>query len=79
MRSVVIYDSQYGNTRAVAEAIAAELHAAGAVEVVSARTGTVELRSDLRLLVVGGPTQAHGMTRPLRTNWTRSSVRASVE
>ena len=67
MKSVVIYDSQYGNTQALAEAIAAELKMAGAVEVENARTGTVELPSDLVLLVVGGPTQAHGMTRPLRT------------
>jgi flavodoxin len=67
MKSVVIYDSQYGNTQALAEAIAAELKMAGAVEVENARTGTVELPSDLGLLVVGGPTQAHGMTRPLRT------------
>jgi flavodoxin len=66
MKSVVIYDSQFGNTQALAEAIAAELKAAGAVAVENARTGTVELPSDLELLVAGGPTQAHGMTRPLR-------------
>jgi flavodoxin len=66
MKSVVIYDSQYGNTRQIAEAIAAELKAAGRVEVENARMGTVELPSDLELLVAGGPTQAHGMTRPLR-------------
>ena len=62
MKSVVVYDSQYGNTQALAEAIAAELQATGAVEVEHARTGTVELPSDLGLLIVGGPTQAHGLT-----------------
>jgi flavodoxin len=66
MQSVVIYDSQYGNTQALAEAIAAELQAAGAVEVENARSGAVELPADLALLVVGGPTQAHGVTAPLR-------------
>jgi flavodoxin len=67
MKSVVIYDSQYGNTRALAEVIAAELETAGPVQIENAHTGTVDLPSDLVLLVVGGPTQAHGMTRPLRT------------
>ena len=66
MKSVVIYDSQFGNTQALAEAIAAELKAAGAVEVENARTGPVELPSDVVLVVVGGPTQAHGVTGPLR-------------
>ena len=67
MKSVVIYDSQYGNTQALAEAIAAELKTAGPVSIENARTGTVDLPPDLELLIVGGPTQAHGMTRPLRT------------
>jgi flavodoxin len=67
MQSVVIYDSEYGNTQALAEAIAAELEIAGTVQIQNARTGTVALPSDLGLLVVGGPTQAHGVTPPLRT------------
>jgi flavodoxin len=66
MKSVVIYDSQYGNTRHLAEVIAAELEVAGNVEVQNARTGRLGLPSDLELLVVGGPTQAHGVTHPVR-------------
>ena len=56
MRSVVIYDSQYGNTRLLAEAIAAELEAVGTVDIENARNEDVTLPPDLTLLVVGGPT-----------------------
>lgn len=66
MQSVVIYDSQYGNTQALAEVIAAELEAAGPVQIENARTGTFELPPGLGLLVVGGPTQVHAVSPPLR-------------
>jgi flavodoxin len=66
MRSVVIYDSQYGNTRLLAEAIAAELAAVGTVDIENARNEDVTLPPDLTLLVVGGPTQVHGVSPPLR-------------
>ena len=33
MKSLVIYDSQYGNTRLLAEAIASELEAVGTVAI----------------------------------------------
>jgi flavodoxin len=66
MKSLVIYDSQYGNTRRLAEAIAAELGAVGTVEIENARDKDVTLPPDLTLLVVGGPTQVHGVSPPLR-------------
>ena len=55
--AVVVYESIYGNTRAIAEAIAEGL---GGAEVVPVnRAGNVQ---DADLLVVGGPTHMHGMT-----------------
>jgi Flavodoxin len=64
MRAVVVYESMYGNTRAVAEAIGDGLRTE-AVDVtvvpVSAADGALANGADL--LVVGGPTHAHGMTR----------------
>jgi hypothetical protein len=58
MNAIVIYESVYGNTRDVANAIATGLGGATVVSVADA--GTVAPGSDL--IVVGGPTHIHGMT-----------------
>ncbi len=57
MDAIVVYESVYGNTRAIAEAIAVGLGATAVVPVHQAavREGTVDL------LVVGGPTHVHGL------------------
>jgi flavodoxin len=57
VNALVVYESIYGNTRAVAEAIAEGLGGAVVRSVHEAdASGPVEL------LVVGGPTHMHGMT-----------------
>jgi len=56
-RAVVVYESMYGNTRAVAEAIAAGL---GAVAVPVHEASPAAL-AGAGLIVVGGPTHMHGM------------------
>jgi flavodoxin len=66
VKSVVIYDSEFGNTRQIAEAIASELSVAGAVLVENARCESLRLPADVDLLVVGGPTQVHGVSPQLR-------------
>ena len=55
MSAVVVYESVYGNTRAIAEAIADGLGGASVVPV--SRAGVPEAD----LLVVGGPTHMHGL------------------
>jgi hypothetical protein len=63
MRALVVYESMFGNTRTIAEAIAAGLSAHLSVETVevgSAGTGF----DGVGLLVVGGPTHAFGLSRP---------------
>lgn len=63
MRSVVVYESIYGNTHAIATAIGKGLEGAGPVEVLAAeRAGRQEL-DGVDLVVVGGPTHGHGMSR----------------
>jgi hypothetical protein len=62
MRALVVYESMFGNTHAVAEAIAAGLSQSYAVEVLAVGEVTPEHVAGLDLLVVGGPTHAHGMT-----------------
>jgi hypothetical protein len=63
LKASVVYESMYGNTHSIAEAIAEGLGSAGAVDVVSAEEAARMDLSGLDLLVVGGPTHAHGMTR----------------
>lgn len=61
MKIVVVYESLYGNTKTIAEAIAEGLHDAGEVMLGSIdeiRPGDV---LDAALLVAGGPTHIHGM------------------
>src|SRR5579884_2522670 len=61
MRSLVVYDSWFGNTRRVAEEIAGGLAQAGEVEVVSVDEPLPPL-ADVDLLVVGAPTHVHGLS-----------------
>ena len=59
MNVVVIYESVYGNTRAIAEAIAEGLGGADVVPVHEASEASELDRTEL--LVVGGPTHVHGL------------------
>ena len=64
MKAVVVYESMFGSTRTVAESVAAGLReAAFDVVAVPVRAATPELVRSADLLVVGGPTHAHAMTR----------------
>ena len=57
MNAIVVYESVYGNTRAIAEAIAEGMGGVAALPVHEA-TGHDEI---VDLLVVGGPTHIHGL------------------
>jgi flavodoxin len=63
----VVYDSKFGNTEKIAQAIAARLEGAGPVWLGSIdKVGSIDA-SDVDLLVVGGPTHGHGTSVPMRT------------
>lgn len=62
MRALVVYESMFGNTRAVAQAIAEGIATLMPVEAVEVRSAPTEVPPEVVLLVVGGPTHAHGMT-----------------
>jgi Flavodoxin len=64
MRALVVYESMYGNTHAVAVNIAAGLSARHDVTLVPVTRATPELVAAADLLVVGGPTHMHGMSSP---------------
>lgn len=62
MRSIVVYESMFGNTHQVAEQIAASLDDLGDVRVEATKSITPAEAADVELLVVGGPTHMHGMS-----------------
>lgn len=64
MNNLIVYESAWGNTRAIAEAIATGLPREPPAEVVpvSAAPPLQDLQVDL--LVVGAPTHAFGLSRP---------------
>jgi flavodoxin len=63
MRAVVVYESMYGNTHLVADAIGAGLSTALNVSVVPVSQASQAVLADASLVVVGGPTHVHGMSR----------------
>jgi hypothetical protein len=65
MKSVVVYESIYGNTAHVAEAIAAGLREYGDVVLLPAGEEVRDALTDADLLVLGGPTHIHGMSSSL--------------
>ena len=71
MRAVIVYESMYGNTHAVANSVAEGLRdEACDVTVVPVGRATEELTGHCDLLVVGGD-HVHGLSRPS----TRKSAR----
>ena len=63
MRALVVYESMFGSTHLIAEAIAEGLRTEADVQV--SRVGDApKMVDDVELLVVGGPTHAWGMSRP---------------
>lgn len=63
MRAVVVYESMYGNTHQVADAIGAGLAPAFEVLVVPVSQASPAVLDGADLVVVGGPTHMHGMSR----------------
>jgi len=70
MGALVIYESMYGNTKRVAEAIGEGLREHMEVALVEVSDAPTLIDPAVDLLVVGGPTHVHGMT----TVRTRASV-----
>jgi hypothetical protein len=64
MQALVVYESMFGDSRAIAEAVAAGLSGEMAVNVVEVGAAPASVDRDVDLLVVGGPTHAFGMSRP---------------
>lgn len=76
MQALVIYESMYGNTHLIADAVATGLSEGGTdATVVAVGDAEPDHVAAADLVVVGGPTHAHGMSRKT----TRQSAIADVE
>jgi hypothetical protein len=64
MRALVVFESLFGNTATIGESVAASLRALGLESEARPVTGVDPASTaEVDLLIVGGPTHAHGMSR----------------
>jgi flavodoxin len=66
MHTLVIYDTKFGNTAKIAEAIARGAGARGSVSLLDTAEAAQPLAERPDLLIVGGPTQKRGPSPALR-------------
>jgi flavodoxin len=66
MRTVVVYDSKFGNTEKIADAIARGVGSLGTVSVMDTAEAVERPAERPDLLLVGGPTQKRAATPALR-------------
>jgi flavodoxin len=71
MQSIVIYTSRYGNTEKIAEAIAAVLRSTGPTLLCSVDEAPERLPEEIDLVVIGGPTESHGMPEAFKRYFDR--------
>jgi flavodoxin len=78
MRALVVYESMFGNTMKVAEAIASGLASRLTAELAEVGKAPTTLPEDVGLLVLGGPTHAFGMTRASTRDDAKKQAEDSV-
>lgn len=78
MHAIVVYESMYGNTRHVAEAIARGIDDSGTARVVPVSMAEAVRLAEFDLVVVGGPTHLHGMSRASTRHTADDAATASA-
>jgi Flavodoxin len=63
-RALVIFESMFGNTRTIAEAVAEGLSSRFVTDLSEVSLAPTRVAEDVSLVVIGGPTHAFGLTRP---------------
>lgn len=76
MHALVVYESMFGNTQAIAKAVASGLSSGLETDIVEVGAAPRVFNDDIDLLVVGGPTHAFGMSRP---GTRKTAVEQAVE
>ena len=65
MKSLVIFESRFGNTALIARAVADALRERGSSRLLAVEDATATDLEGIDLLAVGGPTHAHGISAAL--------------
>ncbi len=78
MKVLVVYDSVYGNTEKIAQAIGAALGSHGDVKVVRVGEAKLEHLAGLDALLVGSPTHG-GRPTPAMQAWLKALARDSLK
>lgn len=63
MRALVVYESMFGNTRRIAQAIADGIRDGADVALTDVVDAPADVPDDVDLVVVGGPTHVFSMSR----------------
>lgn len=71
MKTIVIYASRYGNTRKIAETIASTLQSRGSALLLASDDMPAYLPDGTDLVIIGGPTEQHGMTEAMTRLFAR--------
>lgn len=79
MKAVVIYDSVFGNTEKIAQAIANALGSQIAVEIIQANEAAPEQLTELDILIVGSPTRGFRPTEAVTAILKRISSKVIEE
>lgn len=70
MNTLIIYDSKFGNTQTIAQAMAKTLgeqgHVVHLVQAEKADAFNLVNATDIELLIIGGPTQIHGVSPAMK-------------
>jgi flavodoxin len=77
MKTLVVYESRFGNTALIARAVADALRERGAAHLLPVDDVTATDLDGLDLLVVGGPTHAHGISAAI-SGWLRGIAREQL-
>ena len=79
MRALVVFESMFGDTKAVADAVACGLAGEMRVRILEVGEAPVMVDETVDVLVVGGPTHAFGLSRPATRDYvTRQAAAAGV-
>jgi hypothetical protein len=76
MRALIVFESMFGNTKVIAEAVAVGLGERMDAELMEVGAAPTTVSGDVDLVVVGGPTHAFGMSR---ASSRQSAVRQLAE
>jgi hypothetical protein len=77
MHAVVVYESMYGNTRRIAEAIARGIETVGTAQAIPVSRAKDIHPGGYDLILVGGPTHVHGMSRESTRHAAEETAAAS--